>query len=129
VYILPALSAADLTGMTGAVTLSSWPLPRRIIGGYSQRAAALTAIMRAYLVYRDNKDETSAAIMQLVARELPSIAQHSPDLDAIGKAAEADLREIEARDTAEREAAARKAAQLDPATQLFGRAPLVLVSD
>jgi len=126
---VPALSAADLTGMAGTVALSSWAPERRVIGGYSQRADALRAIVKAYLVYRDTKDEASAAIMQLVARELPSIAQHMPNLDVLGKAAEMEYQKIEARDTEERQAAARKAVQLDPATQLFGRAPLAVVGD
>jgi hypothetical protein len=128
-YIVPALTAADLTGMAGTVALSSWPLERRVIGGYSQRADILRAIVKAYLVYSDTHDEASAAVMRLVARELPSIAQHALDLEAMGKAAEADLREIEALDMAEREAAAEKAARFDPATQLFGRMPLVPVGD
>jgi hypothetical protein len=127
VYIVPALSAADLSGMAGTVTLSDWPLERRIIGGYSQRADALRAIATAYKTYQETQDGASAAIMRLVARELPSIAKHAPDLDAMGKAAAAGLTEIDAADTEERRAAAHRAGNLDPATQLFGRAPLTLV--
>jgi hypothetical protein len=127
VYIVPALSAADLSPLAGTVALSNWPTERRVIGGYSQRADALRALVKAYLVYGDVKDEPSTAIMRVVARELPSIAQYAPDLDAIGRAATKDLQDIEARDIEEREAAAHRAAQLDPATQLFGRAPLALV--
>jgi hypothetical protein len=127
VYIVPALSAADLSGMAGTVTLSDWPLERRIIGGYSQRADALRVIANAYKTYRETRDGASAAIIRLVARELPSIGKHAPDLDAMGKAAAADLTEIDAADAGERRAAAHRAGNFDTATQLFGRAPLTLV--
>jgi hypothetical protein len=69
----------------------------------SQRAHALRAIVDAYHVYRAFEDEKSAVIMRLRARELPSIVQHVPDLDAMGKAAEAELKDIEARALEERE--------------------------
>jgi hypothetical protein len=126
-YIVPGLAAADLSGMARTVTLSDWSLERRIIGGYSQRADALRAIANAYTTYRDTGDGGSAAIMRIVARELPSIGKHAPDLDAMGKTAAADLEKIDAADRDERRAAALRAAQFDSATQLFGRAPLALV--
>jgi hypothetical protein len=127
VYIVPALAAADLSGMAGTVTLSDWPLEQRVIGGYSQRADALRAIANAYKTYRKTSDAGSAAIMRIIARELPSIGKHAPDLDAMGRTAAADLEKIDDADREERRAAALRAAQFDPATQLFGRAPLALV--
>jgi hypothetical protein len=127
VYLVPALSAADLSAMAGMVALSSWAIERRIIGGYSQRADALRGILKAYSIYQDTKDSDSAAIIRIIARELPSIGQYAPDIDAMGKAAAADLSEFAMRDEEERRAAATRLAHLDPMTQLFGRGPLILV--
>lgn len=58
VYLVPALSAADLSAMAGMVSLSSWAIERRIIGGYSQRVDALRGILKAYSIYQDTKDTT-----------------------------------------------------------------------
>jgi hypothetical protein len=127
VYLVPALSAADLSAMAGMVALSSWAIERRIIGGYSQRVDALRGILKAYSIYQDTKDSDSAAIIRIIARELPSIGQYAPNIDAMGKAAAADLSEFAMRDEEERRAAATRIAHLDPMTQLFGRGPLVLV--
>ncbi len=127
VYLVPALSAADLSAMAGMVSLSSWAIERRIIGGYSQRVDALRGILKAYSIYQDTKDTDSAAIVRIIARELPSIGQYAPNIDAVGKAAAADLSELAMRDEEERRAAATRIAHLDPTTQMFGRGPLVLV--
>lgn len=71
----------------------------------SQRTHALRAIVKAYSIYRDFKDEGSAEVMRFWVHRLPSIAQHVSDVDAMGKAAEAELKHIEARAQEEREAA------------------------
>jgi hypothetical protein len=127
VYLVPALSAADLSAMAGMVALSSWAIERRFIGGYSQRVDALRGILKAYSIYQDTKDSDSAAIIRIIARELPSIGQYAPNIDAMGKAAAVDLSEFAMRDEEERRAAATRIAHLDHMTQLFGRGPLVLV--
>src|SRR6516162_7136781 len=127
VYIVPALSAADLSAMAGMVALSDWPIERRIIGGYSQRVDALRGIAKAYAIYRDTKDSDSAAIIRIMGREMPSIGQYAPDIDAMGKAAVADLAEFAERDEEERRCAAARLVNMDARTQLFGRAPLLIV--
>jgi hypothetical protein len=127
VYIVPALSAADLSAMAGMVALSNWPIERRIIGGYSQRVDALRGIAKAYAIYRDTKDSDSAAIIRIIGRELPSIGQYAPDIDAMGKAAAADLAEFAERDEEERHGAAARLANMDARTQMFGKAPLLVV--
>ena len=127
VYLVPALSAADLSAMAGMVALSSWAIERRIIGGYSQRVDALRGILKAYSIYQDTKDSDSDAIIRIIARELPSIGQHAPNIDAMGKAAAEDLSEFAMRDEEERRAAATRISHLDLMTQRFGRGPLVLV--
>jgi hypothetical protein len=127
VYIVPALSAADFGAMAGMVALSSWAIERRIIGGHSQRVDALRGILKAYSIYQDTKDSQSAAIIRIIGRELPSIGQHAPNIDAMGKAAAADLSELDMDDEKERCSAATRISHLDPMTQLFGKGPLVLV--
>ena len=102
-------------------------IERRIIGGYGQRVDALRGILKAYSIYQDLKDPQSAAIIKIIGRELPSIGQYAPNIDAMGKAAAVDLSELAMRDEEERRSAATRIAHLDPMTQLFGKGPLVLV--
>lgn len=127
-YLLPALSAVDLSGIAGTVTLSSWPLERRLIGGYSQRVDALQALREAHAAYRKNKDTAEAAVIRIIGREFPAVAKHAPDYDAMAKVAAAELKSLEPRDADERHAAAERAARLDRLSQLFGRPPLLVVA-
>lgn len=127
IYLVPALSAADLSGMAGTVTLSSWPLERRAIGGYSQRVDAMRVLVNAYADYRQGDKQTASAILKIVGREYPSIATYGDDFAAMAKAAATELEQYQARDDEERRAAAERTRRLDLQSQLFGRPPLALI--
>jgi hypothetical protein len=128
-YILPALSAVDLSGMPGMVTLSSWPLERRVIGGYSQRVDSMQVILAAHAAVRNGEDPSATAVIRVISREFPLIARWAPDCEAMAAAAAEGLEDIAGRDAEERSAAAVRASRLDPPSRLFGRAPLSVVAE
>jgi hypothetical protein len=126
-YILPALSAVDLGGLSGTVTLSTWPLERRILAGYSQRVDGLRALGAAYMAYRESKDPAAAAVMRVIGHEFPIVSKYAPNYDAMAEVAGAEIERLGARDAEERGAAAERATHLDRLSQLFGRSPLLVV--
>jgi hypothetical protein len=128
VYVLPALSAMDLSGMSGSVTLSSWPLERRVIGGYSQRVDAMRALLAADAAYRERKDPAARAILRIITREYPRLAPFGAEDGALARLAAAEVEALGPRDAEERGAAAARAAHLDQLSQLFGRPPLAVIA-
>ena len=110
------------------MTLSNWPLERRVIGGHSQRVDALRTLWQAHAAYLTDKDPAAAAVIRVIAREFPAVAKHAPDYDAMAQVAAAEVERLAARDAEERHAAAKRAGRLDPISQLFGRPPLLVVA-
>jgi hypothetical protein len=127
IYLVPALSAADLSGMAGTLTLSSWPFERRAIGGYSQRVDAMQVLVNAYADYQQGDKQTALAILKIVGREYPSIATYGDDFAAMAEAAATELEQYQARDGEERRVAAERTRRLDLHSQLFGRPPLAVI--
>jgi hypothetical protein len=124
-YIVPALHAGHFEPLRGQLSSSAWPLEDRIIGPLSLRANHLRATIRVAEFYGWAKDHAPAAaarIEPLLRRLAQDVAPDAPELDpaAIAAAARAELAPIDEQDRAQRAEAARRAAALDRARQLFG---------
>jgi hypothetical protein len=121
VMLTPALSAVDLAPRPRTITLSDWPLERRVIGQVSERADGLRTIIR--IVGLMKKEENPAWID--VLRPLTQDYRYSDgtsavDLDCVLNAARNDLGKIEFQDMEERREAAARAAKLPESRRLFG---------
>lgn len=129
VILVPALNALDLSARTRTVALSSWPLEKRVIGGYTERANALRLFLRAHewLQVASREDTVSRTedehaawlwIITALGRDF-KLPLQKPD-QAVEEA-RAKLAQIDVDDLAERKAAADRAAKLAERWQLFGR--------
>jgi hypothetical protein len=114
----------DLTAIRGLVALADWPLERRIVTPAVQRADALAIVVRIaeFVAMRTSAARSADRLLRQLADRVP----HGPEAIDLADAARTALREpglvaaIEA-EAPVREDAARRAAALDPAYQLFGR--------
>ncbi len=127
-YIVPALEGRYFQPVRGLLTLSDWPLERRLLGPWSERADHLvaTAQLARQLAWLSQRDE---AVAQRLAPVVAGMAASIPgaidgeevDTARVESAAEAELRPLAARDEPWRqEAAARARQQLDAEQQLWG---------
>lgn len=127
-YIVPALEGRYFQPVRGLLTLSDWPLERRLLGPWSERAdhLAATAQLARQLAWLSERDQTVAQrLAPVVADMAVSIpgALEGTDVDTarVESAAEAELAPLGARDEPWRqEAAARARKQLDAEQQLWG---------
>ncbi|MBK5993690.1 hypothetical protein JHN53_18980 [Streptomyces sp. MBT58] len=125
-YICSALTADLLSPARGLLALSTWPLEQRIVGPLSQRVHVLTSALR--LVEAAERLAADAPLPQPIEqllgqynRDIHGSVRGPLDLDALRRAAAAEL-EIHADDDADTrvEAARRARRQLGDAEQIFG---------
>lgn len=127
-YIVPVLEGRYFQPVRGLLTLSDWPLERRLLGPWSERADHLvaTAQLARQLAWLSERDE---AVAQRLAPVVAGMAASIPgaldgtDVDTarVESAADAELAPLAARDEPWRqEAAARARRQLDAEQQLWG---------
>ncbi|MEV0584490.1 hypothetical protein [Nonomuraea sp. NPDC050310] len=138
-YVCPALTADRLAPARALLTVSTWPLERRIVGAHSPRVDFLTATTKIATAIewfdrrgphwladaraRADRLLRSFAVSIPGALAPPELSGHAPPLDPrqVAEAAEAELAVHVAVDRAEREQAAAWARQRLPETErLFG---------
>src|SRR5206468_1794709 len=115
---------------------SDWPLERRLIGPWSERADHLQAAahLARHLAWLADRDADVAGrlapVVASMARSIPGALEGGVvDTDRVAEAAEAELAVIGTRDEPwRREAAARGRGQLSEEQRLWG-APFGLVED
>lgn len=129
-YIVPALEGRYFQPVRGLLTLSDWPLERRLLGPWSERAdhLAATAQLARQLAWLSERDtavaERLAPVVAEMAASIPG-ALDGPGLDTarVESAALAELAPLGERDEPwRREAAARARRQLPVELQLWGSA-------
>ena len=127
-YIVPALEGRYFQPVRGLLTLSDWPLERRLLGPWSERAdhLAATAQLARQLAWLSERDtavaERLAPVVADMAASIPG-ALDGPGLDTarVEGAAQAELGPLTARDEPwRRDAAARARSQLPGEQQLWG---------
>ena len=127
-YIVPALEGRYFQPVRGLLTLSDWPLERRLIGPWSERAdhLAATAQLARQLAWLSERDaavaERLAPVVAGMAASIPG-ALDGPGLDTarVEGAAQAELVPLAERDEPWRkDAAARARGQLPREQQLWG---------
>lgn len=132
-WIVPAISAAQLTAIPRLLTSSIWSLERRIIGSRSMRTDNLRIAINlsqrlAHL--REVGASEAKNVQHLLfsfARSIPGASETGQPIDTkrVIEAAEAELSVIEAADRAERQAAAARLASSGALLKLWGR-PVLL---
>lgn len=127
-YIVPALEGRYFQPVRGLLTLSDWPLERRLLGPWSERAdhLAATAQLARQLAWLSERDqavaERLAPVVAGMAASIPG-ALEGRDVDTarVESAAAAELGPLAARDEPWRhEAATRARQQLRTEEQLWG---------
>ncbi|MGW3341848.1 hypothetical protein ACWDA3_01015 [Nonomuraea rubra] len=125
-YYLSAALTDRLSPARGLLTLSTWPLERRVVGPLSPRVDFLTCAIA--IAERDPDDERALRLLVRMARNIPGATDGTlgpPDPARVAGAARAELRVHADRDTRDRaELAERATAQLGDAARLFGAATL-----
>jgi hypothetical protein len=128
VFIVPALEGRFFQPVRGLLSLSDWPLERRIIGPWSERAdhLAATAQLAKQLAWLSTRDsavaERLAPVVAGMARSIPgAVDGQEVDTARVESAAEAEHAPLAERDEPwRREAAARAREQLTQKQQLWG---------
>lgn len=120
---LCAALRADLTAVPGLVALAEWSLERRIVTPAVRRADELTMILRVaeFVAMRSGAGRAADRLLRELAQRVPDGVE-AVDLAEAARAALADP-ELTAQLAAEapiREAAALRAAELDPRQQRYG---------
>ncbi|MEV0612275.1 hypothetical protein AB0I81_03055 [Nonomuraea sp. NPDC050404] len=129
-YYLCAALTDRLSPARGLLTLSAWPLERRVVGPLSPRVDFLTCAIAVARREAENEadEERAGRLLVRMARNIPGAtdgALGAPDPGRVIEAARAELRVHAERDTRDRaELAQRAAAQLGEAARLFGAATL-----
>jgi hypothetical protein len=127
-YIVPALEGRFFQPVRGFLTLSDWPLERRLLGPWSERAdhLAATAQLARQLAWLSERDpavaERLASVVAGMAHSIPgALDGRHVDTARVESAAAAELAPLAVRDEPwRREAAARARAQLADEQQLWG---------
>jgi hypothetical protein len=128
VFIVPALEGRFFQPVRGLLSLSDWPLERRLIGPWSERAdhLAATAQLAKQLAWLSGRDaavaQRLASVVAGMARSVPgAVDSQEVDTARVESAAEAEHAALAERDEPWRkEAAARARAQLSEEQQLWG---------
>jgi hypothetical protein len=126
-YLCSALTADRLVPARGLLAVSTWPLPRRVIGPLSARVDFLTAAI-GLSEQVERLSEPTLPTLSLLWRFASNIPGAADSYDAmkpamVADAARAELAIHHETDQAHREAAAARArTQLDEIHQLFGSA-------
>lgn len=125
-YICSALTSDLLAPARALLALSTWPLEQRVVGPLTHRVHFLTSALRLAEAAQARADDAlqQEPIRRLLLhynRNIPGCPTQEPlDLDALRRAAAAELA-IHADDDADtRTEAARRAQQLSDLEQLFG---------
>ncbi|TDC06235.1 hypothetical protein E1267_17055 [Nonomuraea longispora] len=125
-YYLCAALTDRLSPARGLLTLSTWPLERRVVGPLSPRVDFLTCAIA--VAEQKTHDERADRLLLRMARNIPGATDGTlspPDPGRVAEAARAELRVHADRDTRDRaELAERAAAQLGDTARLFGAATL-----
>ncbi|TYB51496.1 hypothetical protein FXF51_53450 [Nonomuraea sp. PA05] len=125
-YYLCAALTDRLSPARGLLTLSTWPLERRVVGPLSLRVDFLTCAISVAEHY--SEDERALRLLIRMGRNIPGATDGTlalPDPARVVEAARAELRVHAERDTRDRaELAERATAQLGDAARLFGAATL-----
>jgi hypothetical protein len=137
VFIVPALEGRFFQPVRGLLTLSDWPLERRLVGPWSERADHLAATIQlarqlAWLNARDSAAaERLAPVVAGMAQSIPGALEgRVVDTARVESAAEAERAALAARDEPwRREAAARARTQLNEEQQLWGTSIGVVAQD
>lgn len=127
-YIVPALEGRYFQPIRGVLALSDWPIERRVMGPWSERAdhLAATAQLARQLAWLDSRDrdvaERLAPVVARMARSIPgAIVSGVVDTARVIEAAEAELAEVAGLDDPWRsEAGLRAREQLGAEQQLWG---------
>lgn len=128
VFIVPALEGRFFQPVRGLLSLSDWPLERRLIGPWSERSdhLAATAQLARQLAWLSARDSTVAErlapMVAGMARSVPgAVDGQEVDTARVESAAEAEHAALAERDEPWRtEAAARARGQLNEEQQLWG---------
>jgi hypothetical protein len=137
VYIVPALEGRFFQPVRGLLTLSDWPLERRLMGPWSERAdhLAATAQLARQLAWLSVRDSAVAGrlapVVAGMAQSIPGALEgREVDTARVEAAAEAERAALAVRDEPwRREAAARARAQLTEEQQLWGTSIGVVAQD
>ncbi|MFC4116155.1 hypothetical protein [Nonomuraea zeae] len=125
-YYLCAALTDRLSPARGLLTLSSWPIERRVVGPLSPRVDFLTCAIA--VAEHESDDGRAARLLVRMARNIPGATDATfgpPDPARVIEAARAELAVHAERDTRDRaELAGRAVAQLGDAARLFGAATL-----
>lgn len=137
VFIVPALEGRFFQPVRGLLTLSDWPLERRLVGPWSERADHLAATIQlarqlAWLNARDPAvAERLAPVIAGMAQSIAgAVDGREVDTARVETAAEAERVTLAIRDEPwRREAAARARTQLTEEQQLWGTSIGVVAQD
>jgi hypothetical protein len=139
VYVVPALEGRRFLSCRGKIALSDWPLGRRLIGPWSERADHLAAtrnLVRQLAWLRDADPEAGARLASLVkayAVTVPgALAASGGAIDPVHveAAVAAELAFLSPKDEAWRAEAAQRAEEsLSEAEKLWGAKPPDLYSE
>ncbi|MEV0236736.1 hypothetical protein [Nonomuraea sp. NPDC050786] len=125
-YYLCAALTDRLSPARGLLTLSTWPLERRVVGPLSPRVDFLTCAIA--VASHESIDGRADRLLVRMARNIPGATDGTlgpPDPERVIEAARAELRVHGERDTRDRaELAQRAVAQLGDVARLFGAATL-----
>jgi hypothetical protein len=123
-YVCAALTADQLVAVRGLLTISTWPLDRRIMGPLSPRVDFLTAAIRLvrHLQTTGELGPQSIRLLWPFTNNIPGAGVPTENFEParLIAAAQAELKIHEESDRQQREAAAERARRLSDAEQLFG---------
>ncbi|SDI38174.1 hypothetical protein [Nonomuraea jiangxiensis] len=132
-YYLCAALTDRLSAARGLLTLSTWPLERRVVGPLSPRVDFLTCAIAVAEHGEEHGagDGRAARLLVRMARNIPGATDGTfgpPVPGQVAAAARAELRVHAERDTRDRaELAERATAQLGDTARLFGAATLMTI--
>jgi hypothetical protein len=132
-WIVPALSAQQLTAIPRLLSISSWELERRIVGARSIRtynlhiAVSLSDRLARLREAGANEAEALERLLFPFARSIPGAVEYGLSIDTVRvtEAAKAELTLIEDTDLEERREAAARMASAGPQLRLWGRPVLI----
>jgi len=120
IILVPALSATDLTARARTITLSDWPLGKRMIGNLSERVDALHVILRLIDLAITEPERNWLNVLEPLAKDFRFQVKSVKDLPNLCNMVKGELEKIEAKDIEERSIAAGRASKLPESRRLFG---------